>query len=97
MKIFLVGYMGSGKTTLGERLSAALGMEFIDLDDYIVEVEGRSIPQIFEQEGEAGFRGIERRCLQEITRSKTSHGVHTGQHLGILVAVCDCSRRPDID
>lgn len=78
MKIFLVGYMGCGKTTMGERLSAALGLEFIDLDDYIVDVEGRSIPQIFEAEGEAGYRGIERRCLTEIVNYEDEVVVATG-------------------
>jgi len=78
MKIFLVGYMGCGKTTMGERLSAALGLEFIDLDDFIVEAEGRSIPQIFSDEGEAGYRGIERRCLNEIVNYEDKVVVATG-------------------
>lgn len=78
MKIFLVGYMGCGKTTMGERLSAALGLDFVDLDDYIVDAEGRSIPLIFEHEGEAGYRGIERRCLQEIINYEDEIVVATG-------------------
>lgn len=78
MKIFLVGYMGCGKTTMGERLSAALGLEFIDLDDHIVESEGRTIPQIFKDEGEAGYRGLERRCLKNIVNYEDEVVVATG-------------------
>ena len=78
MKIFLVGYMGCGKTTMGERLSAAMEIDFVDLDDFIVETEGRSISQIFADEGEAGFRGIERRCLNEIVNYDDDVVVSTG-------------------
>ena len=78
MKIFLVGYMGCGKTTMAERLSAAMEIDFVDLDDFIVETEGRSISQIFVDEGEAGFRGIERRCLNEIVNYDDDVVVSTG-------------------
>ena len=78
MKIFLVGYMGCGKTTMAERLSAAMEIDFVDLDDFIVETEGRSISQIFADEGEAGFRGIERRCLNEIVNYDDDVVVSTG-------------------
>ena len=64
-RIFLIGYMGAGKTTLGRALAAALGIEFIDLDYYIEERLCKSISQIFAEKGEEGFREIERRMLHE--------------------------------
>ena len=51
MTIFLCGFMGCGKTTVGEILAKQLGLPLIDTDAYIVEQEGRSIPEIFAQEG----------------------------------------------
>ena len=53
MTIFLVGYMGSGKSTLGQKLAYNLKNEFIDLDKYIEEQEGRTIKEIFEEIGRA--------------------------------------------
>lgn len=66
MRVFLVGYMGSGKTTLGKKLAYNLKHEFIDLDAYIEEQEGRSISQIFEEDGEEYFRKLERVYLHRI-------------------------------
>jgi shikimate kinase len=65
-RIFLVGYMGSGKTTMGKLLAHQLGLNFLDLDAHIEGKFHRTIAQIFEQEGEAGFREIERRFLHEV-------------------------------
>lgn len=64
--IFLVGMMGAGKTTVGRVLAQRLGREFIDLDAHIVAAAGRSISEIFEAEGEAGFRARERTSLQAV-------------------------------
>lgn len=69
--------MGSGKTTVGKRLAEILDREFIDLDHYIVESTGRSIPSIFESEGEAGFREIEKESLKEVIGS-TDAVISTG-------------------
>ncbi len=63
--IFLIGYMGSGKTTLGRALAAALGRDFIDLDFYITQRFRMSIPQLFAQRGEAEFRRMESAMLRE--------------------------------
>ncbi|MDE6395229.1 MAG: shikimate kinase [Duncaniella sp.] len=63
---FLIGYMGSGKTTLGRAVSARTGVRFIDLDDYIEQSEGCTIREIFATRGEAAFRDIERRALAEV-------------------------------
>ncbi len=68
--IFLVGMMGAGKTTIGRQLAAALGREFLDLDQAIEERCGVSIPTIFDIEGEAGFRKRETSLLDELTRLK---------------------------
>ena len=61
--IFLIGMMGCGKSTIGRRLSALLGCSFTDLDDAIVAHEGRSIPEIFADVGDAGFRLCETAAL----------------------------------
>ena len=65
-RIFLIGYMGAGKTTLGRALAAELGVEFIDLDCYIEERFRKTISQIFAEKGEEEFRNIERRMLHEV-------------------------------
>lgn len=65
IRIFLIGYMGAGKTTLGRALAKELKIEFIDLDNYIEERLCKSISQIFAEKGEEGFRDIERRMLHE--------------------------------
>jgi shikimate kinase len=64
--IFLVGFMGAGKTTVGRALSESMGWRFEDLDDRIQAREGRSIPEIFAQSGEAAFRRSEFAALQEL-------------------------------
>lgn len=61
--IVLVGFMGSGKTTVGRALAHHLQLPFIDLDDRIEAAEGRSISDIFAHDGEAAFRDIEHREL----------------------------------
>lgn len=66
MIYYLYGAPASGKTTLGTRLAAALGCDFIDLDAEIVRTAGRSIPEIFAAEGEEGFRNRESAVLQEV-------------------------------
>ena len=65
-RIFLVGYMGAGKTTLGRALAKATGMQFIDLDCYIEERFRKTIAQIFAEKGEEHFRDLERRMLHEV-------------------------------
>lgn len=64
--IFLVGFMGSGKTRVGKLLARILKWRWLDLDQQIVAEAGLSIPEIFAAEGEAGFRERERRCLQKL-------------------------------
>ena len=66
MRIFLIGFMGSGKTILGRKLANILQHQFIDLDLYIEEHEGRTINQIFEEDGEDYFRNLERVYLHRL-------------------------------
>lgn len=66
MRIFLVGFMGSGKTYTGKGLAKLLNLSFIDLDDYIEEKEGTTIKSIFENKGETYFRELERNNLHEM-------------------------------
>lgn len=61
--VFLVGFMGAGKSTVGRRLSSALHMPFVDLDQRIEREHGRSISEIFSIEGEEAFRLFERDAL----------------------------------
>lgn len=61
----LAGVSGAGKSTLGPRLAARLGVAFVDVDARIVEVEGRSIPDIFATDGEPHFRSVEARLTCE--------------------------------
>lgn len=65
-RIFLTGYMGAGKTTLGRDLSDFLGLSFIDLDVFIEERFHKTIRQIFAERGEEAFRELERRMLHEV-------------------------------
>jgi shikimate kinase len=67
MRIYLIGYMGSGKSTVGKGLAKNLGLTFIDMDDYIEQRNMRTIPQIFAEDGEDGFRKIERKALLELS------------------------------
>ena len=64
--LYLVGMMGSGKSSSGRPLAQALGYGFVDADPVIEQVAARPIPQIFAEEGEAGFRAIEAQVLMAI-------------------------------
>ncbi|MCS7079634.1 MAG: shikimate kinase [Chloracidobacterium sp.] len=64
--VFLVGFMGCGKTTVGRRLATLLQGSFVDLDEYIERAAGRTIPDLFRLEGEAGFRRREQAALVQL-------------------------------
>jgi shikimate kinase len=66
MSILLIGYRGSGKTTLGRALAGELSCPFVDLDEQIVQRAGMSIKEIFQKHGEAGFRQWETGLLAEV-------------------------------
>ena len=65
MMIALTGFMGSGKTTVGKVLADFLGCPFMDLDDLVVKKAGKSIPDIFAQDGEPAFRLLEAQVLRK--------------------------------
>lgn len=65
-RIFLIGYMGVGKTTLGSPLAKALGFSFIDLDHFIENRYHKTVQEIFKQYGEAYFRRVEQKILKEV-------------------------------
>ena len=65
IRIFLIGYMGAGKTTLGKAFARAMGLTFVDLDWYIEERFHKTVSQIFTERGEEGFRELEKRMLHE--------------------------------
>ncbi|WP_297099252.1 shikimate kinase [uncultured Draconibacterium sp.] len=66
MRVYLIGYMGCGKSRLGRLLSEHMGVQFVDMDDYIEERNCKTVPQIFADHGEDGFRERERKALEEL-------------------------------
>jgi shikimate kinase len=68
--IYLVGFMGTGKSSVGLHLSREIKAEFIDLDKFIEEKENRTIPEIFKEKGEPYFRGLEKRFLRDAANRK---------------------------
>lgn len=105
----MIGFMGSGKTTVGALLAERLGRRFIDLDGWISEESGRSVTQIFAQEGEPAFRSRETSALKEtaqILRSVISTGggaacfeenlqlmLKTGPVIALLVSATEALKR----
>ncbi len=72
MNVYLIGYRGSGKTTVGKRLAARLGLPAIDSDDLIEQAAQQTIREIFQQEGEAGFRDREARIVEQLASQASS-------------------------
>jgi shikimate kinase len=68
--IILIGFMGTGKTTVGRSLAEHLGWRHVDLDDAIINREGCSIAELFEQKGEAYFRDLEASLLHELLKEQ---------------------------
>jgi len=68
MKIFFVGFMGSGKTTIGSRLAQYIGFEFVDTDRFIEMRQGMTVTEIFAQHGETAFREMERNVLSDLKK-----------------------------
>jgi len=66
LNVVLIGFMGSGKTTIGARLASLLGFEFVDTDSLIVAKAGKDIPKIFQEQGEDGFRQLESATLRDL-------------------------------
>ena len=70
MRIYLIGYMGSGKSTLGRELASRLNLSFLDMDQFIEMKYLKTVPDIFRDEGEKQFRNKEQVCLHEISSMK---------------------------
>src|SRR3990170_3449203 len=78
MKIFLIGFMGSGKTHWGRMVSQKLGLPFFDLDEQVINAENKTINEIFAQEGEEYFRLKEKEILHIITESHNTFVMSCG-------------------
>jgi shikimate kinase len=76
-KIYLIGFMGSGKSTAGKNLAALLNWEFVDLDEMVEKHTGKTIPEIFQKEGEDYFRKTETEML-DLLKSAENIVVATG-------------------
>jgi shikimate kinase len=74
--VFLIGFMGAGKSTVGEKLAASLGWAFYDLDNEIERRTGQTIPQIFETSGEAEFRRVELEALRELLAGQKKETIY---------------------
>lgn len=70
MIIYLIGFMGSGKTTLGRRLAKKIEYDFVDMDELIESQQGMSVSAIFQQKGESLFRAYEGQVLRELSQRK---------------------------
>lgn len=68
MRYFIIGYKSSGKTTLGKKLAGKLGLRFIDLDDEIEKREGKTVPELYVELGDAGFRHKEWEALKSVVK-----------------------------
>ena len=64
--IYLCGFMGCGKSYMGKKLAEKLGCTLVDLDAYIEEIEGKTIPEIFAEQGEPHFRELEAKYIREM-------------------------------
>ena len=76
--IFLIGYMGAGKSVVGRLLSQINGFNFYDLDEYIEAKEGKKVSEIFNENNEVYFRKIENKYLKEISLLKDNKIISTG-------------------
>jgi shikimate kinase len=75
--VYIIGFMGSGKSTAGKKLASSLGWTFIDLDRKIEEIAGKTIPEIFASDGETQFRNLECKVLRTL-KSQVKTIVSTG-------------------
>lgn len=78
MKILLVGYMGSGKSSVGKKLAEVLKIPFMDLDSEIEKTEGVTLPKIFSEKGEIYFRKVENEVLKKLLEHPNNFVLATG-------------------
>ncbi len=94
--VVLVGLMGSGKTTVGRRLAARLDRHFVDADAALEEIADRSIAEIFEQDGEVGFRDLESDTFEELLEHHEPCVIASGGGLVLRTDNRARLRRPDV-
>ncbi len=99
MIIYLVGFMGTGKTVVGKKVAGQLNHGFLDLDSLIEEKQNRRISQIFTEDGEAYFRSLEKQVLKDISTGKDlviscgggivldKENIQIMKHTGIMVCL----------
>ena len=78
MKIFLIGYMGCGKSSLGRKIAKSANMRFVDMDSLIEQKEGASVSDIFAFAGEEYFRRTERNLIEELAQEDEDMVISTG-------------------
>jgi len=100
MNIYIVGFMGTGKTAVGSELSKKIGWQFVDLDDLIELKEKKVIADIFAKEGEPYFRRLESRVLKEVSQETkfvvacgggiviNPKNIETMKKTGIVICLC---------
>jgi len=84
--IVLIGFMGSGKTSVGKILARQIQKKFIDVDSIIQKEQNSSVTDIFENKGEDHFRALEQKCINELTQ-KTGQVIATGGGLPIYSSI----------
>ena len=94
--VFLIGFMGAGKSACGRKLSSMTGVELIDTDQYIEEREKMSIAEIFRIHGEAYFRDLETALLEEISRSGRTLIVSAGGGMALREKNRELMRRSGV-
>lgn len=94
--IVLIGFMGSGKTSVGKALARQLYKNFMDVDSIIEAEQNSSITDIFENKGEAYFRSLEQKCINQLTQ-KTGQIIATGGGLPIYSSIPEKSLIINID
>ena len=88
MKIALIGMTGCGKSTIGKQLAISLNYDFVDVDCFIEQLEGKSIPEIFSQKGEKEFRVAESTALSKLINSSGNTVIACGG--GIILREENC-------
>ena len=94
--IVLIGFMGSGKTSIAKILARQLFKDFVDVDTVIEQEENASVNEIFQSKGEAYFRDLEQKCIDKLTQ-KTGQIIATGGGLPIHSSISDKSLIVNID
>lgn len=78
MRYFIIGFKNSGKTTFGRKLAERLKLDFIDLDEFIEQTEGKTIPELYTLAGEEKFRRLEWKALRQVINDHTNIVISTG-------------------